>query len=366
MGEETRRTPLYEEHEALGGKIVDFHGWYLPVQYKGIMEEHKAVRERAGLFDVSHMGEIELRGTDALKAVQHLIANNAANLSVNQVLYTPMCYPNGGVVDDFLVYRRGQDRFLLVVNASNTQKDYDWIKENTEGFDVVVENQSDKTGQVAIQGPRAQTILQKIYSENLVDLKFFWFQEGNIAGESCLVSRTGYTGEDGFEIYAAPDSIKAVFHALMEAGEEEGIAPCGLGARNTLRFEAALPLYGNELSKDITPLEARLKIFCDLEKDSFIGREALMKQREKGLERRLVGLEMLDKGIPREGYTVEVDGEEVGFVTSGSFSPTLEKNLGLAMLKKEFAKKDTQVQIRIRKRALQAKIVKLPFYKRGG
>lgn len=361
----TRKTPLYERHVELGGKVVDFAGYKLPVQYAGIIEEHKAVRNGVGVFDVSHMGEFEFKGPQALEAVQKLIANNAAKLKVNQVLYTPMCYPDGGVVDDLLVYRLGEDRFLFVVNAANLDKDWEWVQENTKEFDAEIENQSQKTGQIALQGPRAQELLQKIYDRDLDNIKFFWLDaEGKIAGRDCIVSRTGYTGEDGFEIYAPNEAILGIFDAIWETGKEFNLQPCGLGARDTLRFEAGLPLYGHELSPEINPFEARLKIFVDLEKDDFIGRDALLEVREKGVERRIAGIEMKDKGIPRQGYPVEVDGEEVGFVTSGTFSPTLEKNLGIVMVKKEFAQTGSNLNIRIRKRLLEAEVVKLPFYKR--
>ncbi len=361
----TRKTPLYERHVELGGKVVDFAGYKLPVQFAGIIEEHKAVRNDVGIFDVSHMGEFEFRGPQALEAVQKLIANNAAKLEINQVLYTPMCYPDGGVVDDLLVYRLDKDRFLFVVNAANLEKDWDWVQENTKEFDVEIENQSFETGQVALQGPKAQELLQKIYDRDLGQIKFFWLEkEGKISGKDCIVSRTGYTGEDGFEIYARNEDLVDIFDAIWDAGKEFNLQPCGLGARDTLRFEAALPLYGHELSQDINPFEARLKIFVDLEKGDFIGRDALVEVSEKGVEKRIAGIEMKDKGIPRQGYPVEVDGEEVGFVTSGTFSPTLGKNLGIVMVKKEFAKAGSNLDIRIRKRLLGAEVVKLPFYKR--
>ncbi len=361
----TRKTPLYDWHVELGGKVVDFAGYKLPVQFDGIIEEHKAVRNGVGIFDVSHMGEFEFKGPQALEAVQKLIANNAARLKVNQILYTPMCYPDGGVVDDFLVYRLGEDRFLFVVNAANQDKDWEWVQENTGEFDVQITNQSLATGQLALQGPRAQELLQKVYDHNLEEIKFFWGNsEGRIAGQECLVSRTGYTGEDGFEIYAPNDGIVTIFEAIWEAGKEFELQPCGLGARDTLRFEAGLPLYGHELGPKINPLEARLKIFVDLEKDDFIGRDALLEVAEKGVERRIAGIEMKDKGIPRQGYPVEVNGEEVGFVTSGTYSPTLEKNMGIVMVKKEFAKAGSKLDIRIRKRLLGAEVVKIPFYKR--
>lgn len=358
-----KKTPLHEAHLEANAKMVNFGDWHMPVQYVGILEEHRNVRTKAGLFDVSHMGEIDIKGNRALELVQKLITNDASKLAVKQALYTPMCLPNGGIVDDLLVYRKGENHFLLVVNAANTDKDYQWIEEHAiDG--VAIANISSEVAQLALQGPLAEQILQKISNKDLSQIKFFWFDYVRVDGEDCLVSRTGYTGEDGFEIYLAPDKARKVWDAILEAGKEEGVMPIGLGARDTLRFEARLPLYGNELSEEISPLEAGLEMFVKLDKDDFIGKEALEKQKAAGVKRKLVGLEMLDRGIPRTHYKVLKDGEEIGFVTSGSFSPTLEKNIGLALIKAEHARIGNKIEIQVRGRNLKAKIVKTPFYKR--
>ncbi|MBO8168407.1 MAG: glycine cleavage system aminomethyltransferase GcvT [Thermoanaerobacteraceae bacterium] len=358
-----KKTPLHKAHLEANAKMVNFGGWHMPVQYVGILEEHRNVRTKAGLFDVSHMGEIDIKGNRALELVQKLITNDASKLAVKQALYTPMCLPNGGIVDDLLVYRKGENHFLLVVNAANTDKDYQWIEEHAiDG--VAIANISSEVAQLALQGPLAEQILQKISNKDLSQIKFFWFDYVKVDGEDCLVSRTGYTGEDGFEIYLAPDKARKVWYAILEAGKEEGVMPIGLGARDTLRFEARLPLYGNELSEEISPLEAGLEMFVKLDKDNFIGKEALEKQKAAGVKRKLVGLEMLDRGIPRTHYKVLKDGEEIGFVTSGSFSPTLEKNIGLALIKAEHARIGNKIEIQVRGRNLKAKIVKTPFYKR--
>lgn len=365
MSAEGKKTPIFEQHQKLGGRIVNYSGWAMPIQFQGIIEEHMAVRQRAGIFDVSHMGEIKISGLEANQACNHLVTNNTDKIEVGQILYSPMCYPDGGVVDDLLVYRLGKDEFLLVVNAANTDKDYQWICEQLASFDVEIKNLSDQMGQLAVQGPKAQEILQKVVDIDLAQIKFFYFKEGLIAEKKCMMSRTGYTGEDGFEIYAAWDDLSTVFEAIM-AADDNKLTPCGLGARNTLRFESALPLYGHELSAEIAPLEARLKIFVDLEQADFIGKDALQKMVKEGVPRQLIGIEMIDRGIPRDDYPVVFDGEEIGKITSGSFAPFVNKNLGLALVKKGAVKRDDIVEVQIRKRTLQGKVVKLPFYKRGG
>lgn len=363
-----RKTPLLECHQKHGGKIVDFGGWALPVQYSGIIDEHRAVRERAGLFDVSHMGEVRVTGPEALDFLNYLLTNDVQKISVNQIQYSPMCYPDGGVVDDLLVYRTGDDDYLLVVNASNKDKDLQWILQHAEDFQVKVVDESDDTAQLALQGPAAQEILQDLVDVNLQDIKYFWFVDGvGVAGYTALVSRTGYTGEDGFEIYCAPEAAPEIWSAVMEAGEEFGLIPAGLGARDTLRFEAAMCLYGQELGPDINPLEAGLKYFVRLGKDDFVGKAALAAAAEEGVQKRLVGFEMIDRGVPRTGYPIYgEDGEEVGHVSSGSFSPTLEKNVGMGFVRPELTKKGTHLRIGVRKRKLQAVVVKTPFYQREG
>jgi aminomethyltransferase len=358
-----KRTPLYEAHVAAKGKLIDFGGWELPVQYGGIIEEHHHVRTKAGLFDVSHMGEIDAKGPSALKLVNKLITNDAGKLAINQVLYTPMCLPSGGIVDDLLVYRKEENHFLLVVNASNTDKDYQWMLDNMMDG-VEVKNISPETAQLALQGPLAEQILQKLTDLNLAEIKYYWFAEGKVAGQPALVSRTGYTGEDGFEIYLAPEYAKLAWDAILAAGQPEGVMPIGLGARDTLRFEARLPLYGNELAENITPLEAGLGIFVKLDKEDFNGKDALAKQKAAGAPRKTIGFEMIGRGIPRSHYPVLTDGKEIGFVTSGSFSPTLNKNIGLALIKAEAGAIGNEIEIVIRNKGVTAKIIKTPFYQR--
>jgi len=359
-----KKTPLYEEHVKLGGKVIDFGGWALPVQYTGILEEHEAVRTRAGLFDVSHMGEVSVKGPDAGKFMQKLVTNDISPMEDHQVYYSPMCYPDGGVVDDLLIYKYQTDEYLLVVNASNTEKDFQWMQDNLEGS-VEIKNISDIFAELAIQGPKAEVILQKLTDTDLGEIKFFYFRPLVVLdGIKALVSRTGYTGEDGFEIYLAPEDAPYLWNKLLDLGKDEGLIPAGLGARDTLRFEAALPLYGQEIAQDITPLEAGLGIFVKLAKKDFIGRDALACQMEGGIPRRLVGFEMLDRGVPRSHYPVQAKGKEIGFVTTGSFSPTLKKNIGLALIQKEFAAAGAELEIVIRNKNLKARMVKVPFYQK--
>lgn len=360
---ELKKTSLYEAHERYGGTIVDFAGWALSVEFEGLTEEHEAVRKAAGLFDVSHMGEVEVKGSQAFDFVQNLITNDASVLEDNQILYTLMCYPHGGVVDDLLVYKFAKDDILLVINASNIEKDYEWMKKNIGDYDVKLTNVSDNVSQIALQGPAAQKILQKLTDTDLSDIGFFRCKRDvNVGGSKCLVSRTGYTGEDGFEIYLENQDATAVWDKVMEAGKEHGIKPVGLGARDTLRFEAALPLYGNELSEDITPLEAGLGFFVKLDKPNFIGKEALVKQKQEGLKRKIVGFEMAERGIPRHGYDVLADGKKIGFVTTGYYSPSLKKNIGLAMVDIQYSTLETPIEIKVRKRNVKAKVVSKKFY----
>lgn len=360
-----KRTPLYDSHLRSGGKIIDFGGWELPVQYSGILEEHQQVRTAAGLFDVSHMGEITVKGPDAAKFIQKLITNDIANSKEFQATYSPMCYSSGGVVDDLLVYKFGTEDYLIVVNASNTDKDYQWMRENLEG-NVQIANVSNDYAQLALQGPKAESILQKLTKEPIDKIKFFRFvPETEICGIKALVSRTGYTGEDGFEIYLPSNIAPELWDKLLEAGKDEGLVPVGLGARDTLRFEAALPLYGQEISQDISPLEAGLGRFVKLEKEYFIGKEALLIQKERGIKRRLIGFEMLDRGIARSHYEVEANGKTIGFVTTGSFSPSLKKNLGLALIENEYAAAGTEIEVNIRNKPLKAKVINIPFYNKN-
>lgn len=374
-----KQTPLYEAHIKAGAKMVDFHGWALPVQYSGIIEEHERVRSAAGLFDVSHMGEIEVIGSGAGQFLQRLVTNDISAAKDGQAVYTPMCYPDGGTVDDLLVYRWDAESYLLVVNASNTEKDLEWLKDNLNrspgrtfkqdsGGGVRVTNVSDCYAQLALQGPKAQDILQKLTRTDLNKIRFYHFLESvKVGGIEAAVSRSGYTGEDGFELYAAPDQVAGLWEALLEAGAEDGLIPVGLGARDTLRFEAALPLYGQELSEDISPLEAGLGRFIRLDKEDFIGRQALLEQQSRGLPRALVGFEMVDRGIPRSHYEVQVEGRKVGWVTSGGFAPSLKRNLGMALVDAEHvpaAGGEGELDIVIREKPLRAKRVGIPFYSR--
>lgn len=363
---ELKKTPLYPLYKEYGAKTIDFGGWDMPVQFSGIKEEHEAVRRNAGIFDVSHMGEIMVKGKGSLDFLQKMMTNDFSKLKVGGAMYTALCYESGGVVDDLLVYKLDEEEYFLVVNASNTEKDFDWLKEHATD-DVSVENVSDQYALIAIQGPKAQSILQKLSKDtDLDDIRFFKFvPDVELDGARALVSRTGYTGEDGFEIYCFADDAVKLWEDLLEKGEEEGIKPCGLGARDTLRFEAALPLYGQELSPEITPLEAGLGFAVKLNKEAdFIGKEALKKQNEQGVERKIVGIEMIDRGIPRTGYRVYSGDKEIGYVTSGTQSPTLKKNIGLVLISSDYDKEEIVVDIEVRKKRLKAKIIQTPFYKR--
>lgn len=360
-----KKTPLYEKHLEHNGKIIDFGGWELPVEYSGIITEHEAVRNTAGLFDVSHMGEILVTGKDAELYIQNVVTNDISTMENNQIYYSFMCYPDGGIVDDLLIYKYNTEKYFLVVNASNEDKDYKWLLEHKFG-DVDIENVSSKYAEVALQGPMAQTILQKLTSKNLDDIKFFYFEDDLlINGIAALVSRNGYTGEDGFEIYVAPEDGPKLWDALLEAGKPHSLIPAGLGARDTLRFEVCLPLYGQEISESITPLEAGLGFFVKLKKDNFIGKDALAKQKEDGLKRKLVGFEMIDRGIARSHYEVFADGKNIGFVTTGTHSPTLKKNIGLALIDSAYAIEGNEIEIAIRNKNLKARIIKKPFYNKN-
>ena len=364
--ENLKRTPLYNIYEKYGGKIVDFAGWAMPVQFQGITIEHEACRNAAALFDVSHMGEVEIKGSGAYEFLQNLVTNDVSVLNDNQILYTLMCYANGGIVDDLLVYKFSDEHFYLVINAGNIEKDFLWMLASKGLYDVEITNISCDVAQIAIQGPKAQKILQQITDVDLGDIKFFNFKrDALIDGINCIVSRTGYTGEDGFEIYTSIEKIEQLWLKLLSIGEEDGLRPAGLGCRDTLRFEACLPLYGNEISKDITPLEAGLGFFVKFEKQDFIGRESLLKQREDGLTRKLVGFEMKDRGIARHGYDVTTLGEKIGFVTTGYLAPTLKKNIGLALIDSKYCGLGTKIEIVIRGKSLIAEVVSKKFYKKN-
>jgi aminomethyltransferase len=360
-----KRTRFHECHKALGGRMIEFFGWEMPVEFKGIIEEHMAVRTAAGLFDVSHMGEIMVRGKDALAFVQHLTPNDAGRLALNQVQYTALTTPQGTFVDDMLVYCLSPEEYLLVVNAANTDKDFGWVAAHQAGFDVSVENASAGYSQLALQGPKAQEILQPLTSINLAGVKSFWAENGIVAGIDVLVSRTGYTGEDGFEIYTSSPQPAAILEEIMKVGQPFGLLPIGLGARDTLRLEAKLMLYGNDIDDTTTVLEADLKWIIKFKKGDFLGREALEKQLSEGIKRKIVGFELIEKGIPRPHYPVFADGQEAGQVTSGTFSPFLKKSIGLVYLPVEFTGIGTDLEVGIRDRRVKAKVVSTPFYKRG-
>lgn len=360
-----KRTPLFDEYAKYGGKTIDFGGWELPVQFSSIKEEHDAVRHRAGLFDVSHMGEVFVEGPDATNYLQKLLSNDISKMAIGQAQYNAMCYETGGVVDDLIAYKLSDTRYLLCVNAANIEKDFEWMQQNVQG-DVTLTNASAEYAQIALQGPLSEEILQTLTTTDLSAIKYFRFVENvEVAGYQVLVSRTGYTGEDGFELYGSHEAIVALWGTILDAGKEKGCVPVGLGARDTLRFESCLPLYGQELSKDISPLEAGIGFAVKLQKDpKFIGQDALIAQKEAGLPRKLVGVEMIDKGIPRHGYKVFKDGNEIGEVTTGTQSPMTKRNIGLALIDSQYAELGTELEVEIRNKRLKLVVVETPFYKR--
>ncbi len=356
-----KKTPLFDSHTTLGGKMVEFAGYMMPVQYSGIVNEHNAVRQSCGLFDVSHMGEIEVTGEKAQDTVQMFTTNDISEMEIGQIKYSPMCNKNGGVVDDLLVYKREENKFLIVVNASNIEKDYKFMRENNI-YKSALCDMSEDLSQIAIQGPKAEEILKKI-TRNLPE-KYYTFVEDTIFSNRCIVSRTGYTGEDGFEIYCPREIAVVLWDEILETGGNH-ILPCGLGARDTLRFEASMPLYGHELTEEITPVEAGLKYFVKTDGDNeFIGKDVLKKQIEEGITRRRCGLEIMDKGIAREGAKVFYEDTEVGFVTSGTKALTLGKTMAMAMVDKPYNKRGTELFVEVRGKKLKAQVVKMPFYKR--
>ena len=368
-----RKTALNAIHRQMGAKMVEFNGWDMPVEYPasigcGIINEHMAVRTGVGIFDVSHMGDIRLAGPQALAAVQHISMNDASRLAIGQAQYSAMLYPQGTFVDDVIVHRLARDEYLLVINAGTREKDFNWVRDNTRQFDCAVENLSDDFTQIAIQGPRGVDLLQKLTNADLSAVKFYWVTRGSLSGlDHTLMGRTGYTAEDGFEIYIPADEATSarVWNEILAAGKEFGVVPCGLGARNTLRLEGKLPLYGHEISDTINLWEAGLDRFCKMEKHEFVGRAALEKAKAAGVKRALVGLEMTERGIARDGYKVlEASGHEIGYVTSGSPGPFLKKNIALAYVPSEFAAVGTTVKVEIRDKGVGAVVVPTPFYKR--
>jgi len=363
-----RKTALNAVHRQLGAKMVDFNGWDMPVEYSGIIAEHLAVRTGVGIFDVSHMGDIRVAGREALAAIQHISINDASRLAVGQAQYSAMLYPQGTFVDDIIVHRLAEQEYLIVINAGTREKDFNWVRDNTRHFDCEVENLSDDFTQIAIQGPKGVDLLQKLTDANLSAVKFYWVTRGAVCGlKDILIARTGYTGEDGFEIYIPSDEKNSarVWGEVLEAGREFGVLPCGLGARNTLRLESKLPLYGHEISDTINVWEAGLDRFCKMEKPEFVGREALGKSKAAGLKRTLVGLEMVDRGIARDGYRIlNTSGREIGYVTSGSYAPFLKKNIALTYVPPELSPVGTEVLVEIRNQGVKARVVPTPFYKR--
>lgn len=363
--DQLKRTSLYALHVGLGGRMVEFGGWEMPVQYAGIVEEHRAVRTAAGLFDVSHMGELVIDGPGALDSLQRIITNDAARLAVGSGLYTPMCLPSGGIVDDITVFRIAEQRYLLVVNAATTAKDFAWIRDHTRNAEA--RDRSPEFALLALQGPLANRILGRVTRADLSGLEFFHFIDPvDVAGvQECVISRTGYTGEDGFEVAIPWDAAPNVWEALIDSGRPDGLLPVGLGARDTLRLEAGFMLYGNDIDETTTPLEAPLAWTVKLEKGEFIGRDTLVRQKQQGVGRKLVGFEMLERAIPRHGYGLLAGGRKAGQVTSGTFGPWVDKSIGMGYVAAEFARPGTELAVEIRGRTARAATVKLPFYKRS-
>lgn len=351
-----KKTCLYDRHVALGALMSPFGGFIMPIQYTNITDEHHAVRKDCGVFDVSHMGEVRITGPDAERYVQHIFTNDIAGAPVGQIYYGMMLYPNGGTVDDLLVYKMGENDFFLVINAANIDKDVDWMKQHATGFNINLEHQSDQYGQLAVQGPQAETVVEEVLGIPCSELKFYTTK---VVGD-LIVSRTGYTGEDGFEIYGTHQFTQQAWDKLIQSGR---CKPCGLGCRDTLRFEVGLPLYGDELSADISPVMAGLSMFCKLDKPEFIGKEALAEQKANGVEQKLVGIELTDKAIPRHGYPVlNAEGEQVGEVTTGYHCLSVDKSVCMALVKTNYAKLDTTLSIQIRKKVFEGKVVKKKFY----
>ena len=355
---ENKKNCLYDKHVALGALMSPFGGFEMPIQYSGIVDEHQAVRQSCGVFDVSHMGEVLITGPDAERYVNHIFTNDVTGMPAGKILYGMMCYENGGVVDDLLVYKCDENEFFLVINAANIDKDWEWIQEHSKDYNVKLDHQSDSYGELAVQGPESEQVMKDVLGIDGSDLTFYTFKQiGDV-----IISRTGYTGEDGFEIYAAPNYINECWDKLVASGR---CKPCGLGCRDTLRFEVGLPLYGDELSAEITPIMAGLGIFVKLDKDEFIGKDALARQKEEGPAKKLVGIELSDKAIPRHGYVVLKDGQPIGEVTTGYHTISTDKSVCMALVDTQFAKLDTEVDIQIRKKVFPGKVVKKQFYNKN-
>jgi aminomethyltransferase len=358
-----RQTPLYEAHRALGARLVDFAGWEMPVQYTSVIAEHEAVRNAAGIFDVSHMGEVEFRGPGALESANRLISNDLGRIQDGQAVYAGLLNPNGGFVDDVVAYRFSPERILICVNASNRDKDFAWMAEHA--LAVKPSDRGDDYAQLAVQGPKAPAIVQRLTPLPLADIATYHFAEGAVAGVRCIVSRTGYTGEDGFELYCAPERAVALWNALLDAGAADGLKPAGLGARDSLRTEMKYALYGNDIDDGHTPLEAGLGWVVKWDKGDFVGRAALERQKQAGVPRKLVGFEMREPGIPRHGYPLLSGGKPVGTVTSGTMGPSVKKAIGIGYLPRELAREGAQLEVEIRGRPVKAEVVKTPFWRRS-
>jgi aminomethyltransferase len=359
-----KKTPLNRVHREAGARMVEFSGWDMPVQYTGVIDEHLAVRTRAGIFDVSHMGEVDVSGREAHAFLQHVTPNDVSRLAPGRIQYSALTTPRGTFVDDLLVYKRGEDEYLLVINAGNTVKDVEWLRDHAKGYDLRLEDVSGRWCQIALQGPRSQEILQPLTRGALAGIKYYAFVESEVAGVPCIVSRTGYTGEDGFEIYGPSEAAETLWHALLREGAPHGLVPAGLAARDTLRLEAKMALYGNDIDETTTVLEADLGWILKMEKGDFLGREALALQKADGLTRRLVGFETEGRAVARHGHTAHAEGRQVGTVTSGTFAPFLKKNIGLAYLPIAWTRPGSRFAIDIRGRLEPAVVVPTPFYKR--
>ncbi len=358
-----KRTPLYGEHLRLKARMVDFAGWDMPIQYSSIIEETRTVRSGVGLFDVSHMGEIYIEGPDAVGFVNYIITNDFQSVKFGDAVYSPMCKEDGGIIDDLISYKISKDKALLVVNASNKDKDYEWVRKQSENFDVDVIDRSDELALLALQGPKAEELLQKLANVKLGEIGFYQFTEGRVRGIKAQISRTGYTGEDGFEIMVEAEAAVPLWRSLLEYGSEFEIKPAGLGARDLLRLEASYLLYGNDMDESANPIEAGISWAVKFNKGDFVGREALLKVKEEKPKRKLVGMILEGRNIARHGYKIFKEGEEVGFITSGGYSPTLEKSIALGYVNKPYNKRETELEIQIRNKMVKAEVVKLPFYR---
>ncbi|APJ04935.1 glycine cleavage system aminomethyltransferase GcvT [Silvanigrella aquatica] len=366
--EKLKMTPLYEEHVSLGARMVPFAGWNMPVQYSGVVDEHKCVRNSVGLFDVSHMGEFNVTGRGALEFLQMMTINDVAKINIGQAQYNAFCYDNGTVVDDIIIYRRGFDSFFLCVNANNIEKDFAWLKEHCPKQGVILENMSDDYAQIAIQGPKSRELIAKVVDVKITDLAYYHFTEGKVLGTPAIIARTGYTGELGYELYFPASVASKIWKGLLQIGQDYGVKPCGLGARDTLRLECGYLLYGNDMDNTTTALECGLSWITKFDKNSFIGKDILLRQKEEGLKKRLIAFEMQDKAIGRHGYKVfsaKENGNEIGFISSGSPSPTLSKNIGMAYVSSENAKLGSEIWIEIRGEKKLATVVKKPFFVHG-